>query len=206
MRRVLLARFGEVHLKGNNRPYFLRTLVNNVRKAVEDIGGHVWMAESRIYVANATDMDECAERVRKVFGIYSVSPAVEMEKDLEAIYAEAIRMMKGVTGTFKVMCKRSDKKFPLNSQELASKAGERILEAYPHLKVDVHKPQTEMWIEIRDHAHGQLFPKVVPPPFLVFLPYLVRPVQQIYQVQTRARADTGRGHGIAIDCICPFVD
>ena len=85
MRRVLLARFGEVHLKGSNRPYFLRTLVDNVRKAVEDIGGHVWMAESRIYVSNASDMDECAERVRKVFGIYSVSPAIEKEKDLDAI-------------------------------------------------------------------------------------------------------------------------
>ncbi len=153
MRKVLLARFGEVHLKGQNRPFFLRTLVDNVRKAVEDIGGHVWMAESRIYVSGAQDMDECLERVRKVFGIYSVSPAVEMEKDLDAIFEEAVRMMKGVTGTFKVMCKRSDKKFPLNSQELASKAGEKILEAYPHLKVDVHKPQTEMWIEIRDHAY-----------------------------------------------------
>ncbi|MBQ3079262.1 MAG: tRNA 4-thiouridine(8) synthase ThiI [Clostridia bacterium] len=153
MRRVLLARFGEVHLKGQNRPFFLRTLVDNVRKAVEGIGGHVWMAESRIYVSGAEDMDDCLERVRKVFGIYSVSPAVEMEKDLEKIYAQAIEMMKGVTGTFKVMCKRSDKKFPLNSQELASKAGERILDAYPHLKVDVHKPQTEMWIEIRDHAY-----------------------------------------------------
>ena len=92
MRRVLLARFGEVHLKGNNRPYFLRALVDNVRKAVEDIGGHVWMAESRIYVANATDMDECAERVRKVFGIYSVSPAIEMEKDLDAICRQAAEM------------------------------------------------------------------------------------------------------------------
>jgi len=135
MRRVLLARFGEVHLKGQNRPFFLRTLVDNVRKAVSDLGGHVWMAESRIYVADASDMDECAERVRKVFGIYSVSPAIEMEKDLEAIYAEAVRMMEGVTGTFKVMSRRSDKKFPLNSQELAAKAGERILEAHPQVLV-----------------------------------------------------------------------
>ncbi|MBE5791354.1 MAG: tRNA 4-thiouridine(8) synthase ThiI [Clostridia bacterium] len=153
MRRVLLARFGEVHLKGNNRPYFLRTLVDNVRKAVEDIGGHVWMAESRIYVANATDMDECAERVRKVFGIYSVSPAIEMEKDLDAICRQAAEMMKGMRGSFKVLCKRSDKKFPLNSQELAAKVGESILEVNDKLVVDVHNPEIKMKIDIRDHAY-----------------------------------------------------
>ncbi len=153
MRRVLLARFGEVHLKGNNRPYFLRALVDNVRKAVEDIGGHVWMAESRIYVANATDMDECAERVRKVFGIYSVSPAIEMEKDLDAICRQAAEMMKGMRGSFKVLCKRSDKKFPLNSQELAAKVGESILEVNDKLVVDVHNPEIKMKIDIRDHAY-----------------------------------------------------
>jgi len=153
MRRVLLARFGEVHLKGNNRPYFLRALVDNVRKAVEDIGGHVWMAESRIYVANATDMDECAERVRKVFGIYSVSPAIEMEKDLDAICRQAAEMMKGMRGSFKVLCKRSDKKFPLNSQELAAKVGESILAANDKLVVDVHNPEIRMKVDIRDHAY-----------------------------------------------------
>ena len=47
MRDVLLVRFGEVHLKGQNRPYFLRKLVSNVRRAVEDIGGHVWLADAR---------------------------------------------------------------------------------------------------------------------------------------------------------------
>lgn len=153
MRRVLLARFGEVHLKGSNRPYFLRTLVDNVRKAVEDIGGHVWMAESRIYVSNASDMDECAERVRKVFGIYSVSPAIEMEKNLDAICRQAAEMMKGMRGSFKVLCKRSDKKFPLNSQELAAKIGEAILEVNDKLVVDVHDPEIKMKVDIRDHAY-----------------------------------------------------
>ena len=153
MRRVLLARFGEVHLKGSNRPYFLRTLVDNVRKAVEEIGGHVWMAESRIYVSDASDMDECAERVRKVFGIYSVSPAIEMEKDLDAICRQAAEMMKGMRGSFKVLCKRSDKKFPLNSQELAAKVGESILAANDKLVVDVHNPEIRMKVDIRDHAY-----------------------------------------------------
>ena len=153
MRKVLLARFGEVHLKGQNRPYFMRMLVENVKKMVAPIGGHVWLSDSRIYVSDFEDMDECVSLVTKVFGIYSVSPAVEMEKNLDKIAEETVRWMDGVTGTFKVMCKRSDKRFPLNSQELAVELGGRILDAYPNLKVDVHHPQTEMWVEIRDHAY-----------------------------------------------------
>lgn len=153
MRDLLMVRFGEVHLKGLNRPYFMKMLVHNIRKKLEGSGARVWMAEGRMYVADAPDMKKCAEEVSKVFGVYSVSPAVEMEKDLDAICAKAAEMMQGVRGTFKVLCRRSDKRFPLNSQQLAIYAGEKILEKNPDLKVDVHKPQTEMWIEIRDHAY-----------------------------------------------------
>ena len=154
MRNVLLVRFGEVHLKGLNRPYFLKALVDNIKKTIAPIGGRVWLAESRIYVADAPDMDECIERVRRVFGVYSVSPAVEMDKDdPEAIFAEAVEMMKDMKGTFKVLCRRSDKRFPYNSQDLAAEAGARILDKNPNVRVDVHHPEIEMWIEIRDHAY-----------------------------------------------------
>ncbi len=153
MREVLLVRFGEVHLKGLNRPYFLKMLVNDIKKALADSGARVWLAEGRIYVADAEDMALCAERVSKVFGVYSVSPAIEMEKELEPILQQAAEMMKDVSGSFKVLCRRSDKRFPLNSQQLAVEAGARILAKNPSLTVDVHKPQTEMWIEIRDHAY-----------------------------------------------------
>lgn len=62
MRDVLLVRFGEVHLKGLNRPYFLRKLVDNIKRAVEPMGGHVWMSDSRIYVRDCPDMEACARR------------------------------------------------------------------------------------------------------------------------------------------------
>ena len=153
MRELLMVRFGEVHLKGLNRPYFLKMLVDDIKKALAGQGARVWLAEGRIYVADAPDMAACADRVSRVFGVYSVSPAIEMEKDLEAVCAKAAEMMQSVTGTFKVLCRRSDKRFPMNSQQLAMYAGEKILQKNPALKVDVHKPQTEMWIEIRDHAY-----------------------------------------------------
>ncbi len=153
MRNVLLARFGEVHLKGQNRPYFMRMLVDNVKKAVAADGGRVWLSDSRIYVSDFPSMDECIKKVCRVFGIYSVSPAIEMEKDPEAIFACAQKLMQNKTGTFKVLCKRSDKRFPYDSQSLAAEAGGRILDANPNLTVDVHKPQIEMCIEIRDNAY-----------------------------------------------------
>ena len=152
MRQLLMVRFGEVHLKGLNRPYFLRMLVEDIKKALDDESVRVHLADGRIYVSDFKDMEETADRVSKVFGVYSVSPAFECEKDLEQICVLAADMMKDVRGTFKVLCRRSDKRFPMNSQELAAYAGGRILEVNPGLTVDVHKPQTEMWIEIREKA------------------------------------------------------
>lgn len=153
MRDVLLVRYGEVFLKGANRPHFLKVLNDNVKKAVKPIGGRVWMSDSRIYVSDFDDLQECISRVTKVFGIYSVSPAVEMEKDLEAISQKAIEMMRDKEGSFKVFGRRSDKSFPLNSMEIGMEVGGRVLQSNPKLWVDVHKPQHRLNIEIRDNAY-----------------------------------------------------
>lgn len=153
MRDVLLVRYGEVFLKGANRPYFLRMLTENVKRAVKPIGGHVWLSDSRIYVSDFDDLQACIDRVTRVFGVYSVSPAVEMDKDFELISAQAVQMMRPYSGTFKVLGKRSDKKFPMNSMEIACELGGRILEANPNLRVDVHKPQHRLRVEIRDNAY-----------------------------------------------------
>ena len=131
MRDVLLVRFGEVHLKGLNRPYFLRKLVDNIKRAVEPMGGHVWMSDSRIYVRDCPDMEACARRVSRVFGVHSVSPAVEMEKDLQAICQQCAAMTKDLKGTFKVLARRSDKSFPLDSMALQREIGGKVLEGNP---------------------------------------------------------------------------
>lgn len=153
MRKVLLVRYGEVFLKGANRPHFLKMLTDNVKRAVKPIGGRVWLSDSRIYVSDVEDMDECVRRVRKVFGLYSVSPAIECEKDLDVIAEQCIEMMKGKRGSFKVYGKRSDKKFPMNSLEFAAELGGRILESNPHLTVDIHNPQHKLRVEIRDNCY-----------------------------------------------------
>ena len=153
MRDVLLVRYGEVFLKGANRPFFIKALTDNIKRAVKPMGGKVWFSDSRIYVSDFQDLQECIDRVTKVFGVYSVSPAVEMDKDFETIAAQCVKMMQPYSGTFKVMGKRSDKKFPLNSMEIACEIGGRVLESNPNLKVDVHKPQHRLMVEIRDNAY-----------------------------------------------------
>lgn len=152
MKQVLLVRFGEVHLKGQNRPFFMKKLTENVRKAVAPINGTVWMSDSRIYVSDA-DVQEAAERVRRVFGVYSVSPAWELPKDFEIIANKCVELASELSGTFKVLARRSDKRFPMTSMEINAEIGGRILDANPRLSVDVHKPQHEISVEIRDRAY-----------------------------------------------------
>lgn len=154
MRELLLVRYGEVFLKGQNRPFFLRKLVDHVKMAVREVNGHVWLSDGRIYVSDFTDLDECIRRVTRVFGVHSVSPAVEMDKDdFGAICEQAARMMQPLSGTFKVLARRSDKRYPMDSPEIMREAGGYILEHVPHLSVDVNHPDHEMMIEIRNHAY-----------------------------------------------------
>ena len=153
MQDVLLVRYGEVFLKGANRPHFLKALLDNVKRVVKPLGGHVWLSDSRIYVSDFTDLKACVDSMSRVFGVDSVSPAREMEKDFEVIAAECVKLMQGYSGTFKVFGKRSDKHFPMNSMEIAVEVGHRVLEANPNLSVDVHKPQHRLMVEIRDKAY-----------------------------------------------------
>ena len=153
MREVLLVRFGEVHLKGANRPYFLRMLTENVRHSVKDLGAKVWLADRRIYVAEIDDVMEAAEKVKKVFGVYSVSPAIETEKDIDQMGEACIKMMADKSGTFKVIGRRSDKKFPMQSNQIGAEMGHRVLESNPDLTVDVHEPEIKLHVEVRDMAY-----------------------------------------------------
>ena len=161
MRDVLLVKFSEIYLKGLNRPYFLRMLVDRVKKAVKAVEGHVWLSDSRVYVSDMTDTQEAIRRVTKVFGVHSVCRAVEMPKDdFHAICERAVEMMRGVRGTFKVAARRSDKRYPMDSPEINIKMGGYILERLPELTVDVHKPETTLSVEIRDFAY--LYTKAIP--------------------------------------------
>ena len=163
MREVLLVRFGEIYLKGQNRPYFLRMLVERIRNVVKPIGGHVWLSDSRVYVSDTEDMDETIRRVCKVFGVHSVSRAIEMDKtSFESICEVACELIANHKGTFKVASRRSDKRYPMDSPQLNREIGHYILTKYPHLEVDVHTPNLVLTVEIRDmvYLHTEPIPAV----------------------------------------------
>ena len=161
MRELLLVRYGEIFLKGQNRPVFMRALVKRVKRAVQDLGATVYLNDSRIFVTDYSDQDEAIRKVTKVFGVHSVCPAIEMPKeDFEAVAAQAVAMMADLKGTFKVSARRSDKRYPLDSPAINGQIGHRVLVANKNLSVDVKNPDHVMNVEIRDHAY--LYVKVVP--------------------------------------------
>ena len=107
MRQLLMVRYGEIYLKGLNRPYFMKALVKRVKQATKEFKANVWLHDARIFVSDMTDADACMERVRKVFGVHSVCPAIEMEKDdIDAIGRKAAEMMKWCRGCFMPRRKR----------------------------------------------------------------------------------------------------
>ena len=164
MRKLLMVRYGEIYLKGLNRPYFLRALVSRVREAARPFGGKVWLHDARVFVSDMKDPEGCMERVRKVFGVHSVCPAIEMEKDdFDGICQQAELMMRPLSGTFKVESRRADKHYFLDSPQINRQVGEYVLmRNEDHLKVDVHKPEHVLSIEIRDQAYlyCQVYPAV----------------------------------------------
>ncbi len=161
MRELLLVRYGEIFLKGQNRPVFMRALVKRVKRAVQDLGATVYLNDSRIFVTDYSDQDEAIRKVTKVFGVHSVCPAIEMPKeDFDAVAAQAVAMMADLKGTFKVTARRSDKRYPLDSPAINGQIGHRVLVANKNLSVDVKNPDHVMNVEIRDHAY--LYVKVIP--------------------------------------------
>ncbi|MBO4925891.1 MAG: tRNA 4-thiouridine(8) synthase ThiI [Clostridia bacterium] len=162
MRKLLMVRYGEIYLKGLNRPYFLRALVQRVREAAKPFGAQVWLHDARVFLSGMEDMEGCMQRVAKVFGVHSVAPAIEMDKDdFEGICRQADELMQGLSGTFKVEARRADKHYFLDSPQINAKVGEYVLmRNEDRLKVDVRHPEHVLSIEIRDQAY--LYCRVYP--------------------------------------------
>ena len=161
MQELILVRYGEIFLKGLNRPYFLRALVDKIRHALSPLGAEVTLKDGRILVRNASDPEAAMSRVTHVFGVHSACRAVEMDKgDFEALAAQAVHMMEDKSGSFRVESRRSDKLYPMDSPEISREIGARILKSNPRLHVELKHPDHTLNIEIRDTAF--LYSTVVP--------------------------------------------
>ncbi len=156
MEQMILAKCGEIVLKGLNRHQFDQMLMKNLKASLKDLGEFdLQMAQSTVYIRSldGADMDEVYAQVKRVFGFAAVCRAYCCEKNMEAISALAKECLGDALAdakTFKVEAKRSDKRFPLNSPEISREIGGVILSRFPRLKVDVHHPDVTVTVEVRD--------------------------------------------------------
>ncbi len=159
--KAFLIKYGEIGLKGKNRGRFEDALVTQMHFAIDPVGDFTIRKESGRIFAEAEgpyDYDEFVDALGHVFGISSFCPIVTVEeKDFEQIARMAVSYMEEMYDdknfTFKVMVRRGDKRFPMQSMEVAAAVGEKLLEAFPELSVDVHNPDIYLTIEIRDKVY-----------------------------------------------------
>ncbi len=157
MNEIILCKYGEIALKGLNRRYFENLLIKTLNYRLAPIGKfNVYASQSTIYVEpqEAVDMDAAFADMQKIFGIVSLSRYAVVEKDMTAIRETAAayladKLLPGMT--FKVEGKRSDKRFPLNSPQISAEVGGYLLEKLPGLRVDVHRPDRTVRVEIREN-------------------------------------------------------
>jgi len=156
-KEIILLKLGEIALKGLNRRAFEDVLIKNIRRRLRDAGEFdVYSRQSTVYVEpedGDADMDLAEERCGKVFGVVAYTRAGAAEKDLSKICEKAGEYLRETledARTFKVECKRSDKKFPYKSPEISAEVGGYLLEKYPHLRVNVHEPDVTVRVEVRE--------------------------------------------------------
>ena len=154
---IFIVRCGEVALKGMNKPYFEKMLVNRIKKLLKKFDNvEAYRHEGLIFVRadKKHDPEMIIGEISKVFGVASISPALECESELNSIGNAAVALMmdliekKGIK-TFKVDAKRADKNFPVKSPEIARIIGAKVLVGCKVLKVDVHNPDCVLFVDLR---------------------------------------------------------
>ena len=167
MKEILLCKQGELVLKGLNRKWFEDLLSRRLKECLKPYGNFkIWTSQSTTYVEptdDFADIEGAFEAALKVFGFVSVSRAVVCEKNIDDIKQKAAEYLpQYLEGkkSFKAEARRSDKKFPLTSPQLAAEVGGAILEVRPDLKVKMDDPEITVRIELREtnaYVHAGAF-------------------------------------------------
>ncbi len=165
MNSLLLVRYGEIALKGKNRPFFEKKLLRNIQDALQGLEPfEVLFQRGRYFIKiNADNLLSAQRRLQKVFGIVSVSPVSRSKLDLGEICQNALETIKenytpGMT--FKVNTRRANKNFPHPSPEVSSVVGAYLLKSGLNISVDVRRPETTIHIDIRG-KEAYLYSRVI---------------------------------------------
>lgn len=163
MNKIIMLRFGELFLKGNNRTEFEKKLFKNIKHKISCFENvTIVKSANRIFVQgfNEENENQLITVLSHVFGIVSLSVATEIETSVDNI-KEYIRKLSLKGKTFRVSVKRADKTFPFNSDKFASILGGIIL-SNNKISVDLHNPETEIVVEIRENGKTYIFDNKIP--------------------------------------------
>lgn len=164
---MLLLRFGELTLKGRNRNRFENTVLKHVKSVLRPFPAATIQKEyGRLYVViNGEDSESMIKELKKVFGLYSVSPVIVCPSELDAIVETSTSFLKQMPlkdgMTFKVSARRVWKKFPHSSHEMNHLVGAPLLQEFEQLKISMKDPELELRIEIRETG-TYIFCEVIP--------------------------------------------
>ncbi len=168
---AFLIKYAEIGVKGKNRYLFEEALVKQIKNALKRCEGRfeVTRTPGRVYVEALSefDFDETVDNLKTVFGISGICPVVHVEDEgFEKLGRDIVKYMDDVypekNFTFKVQTRRSRKNYPMNSMELNAELGGVILDAFPQLAVDVHKPDVLLNVEIREKIY--IYSETIPGP------------------------------------------
>ena len=171
MYQAFLIKYGEIAIKGKNRYKFENRLEQMLAYALKPVEGEfeIWKERGRIYVQakGEFDYDGALDAMTRVFGVVDVCPMMQVKDEGFAKLAEDVIHFIGEVypdrhRTFKVHARRARKDYPMDSMEINSELGARILEAYPEMKVDVHDPDIMLNLEIRSKIN--IYSEVIPGP------------------------------------------
>lgn len=168
---AFLIKYAEIGVKGKNRYIFEDALVQQIKYAVKRCEGEfkVYRTEGRIYVEALSefDFDEVVDNLKTVFGISGICPVIYVEDEgFEKLGEDILKYIGEVypekDKTFKVCARRARKNYPLTSMEINSEMGGVILDNCPEMRVDVHKPDIMLHIEIREKIY--IYSEIIPGP------------------------------------------
>ena len=152
MDKIILIKYGELSTKKDNRGFFIKKLYDNVKSKLSDLEVNIYKDRARMYIEFLDkDLDIIKSRINKIFGIHEYDIAYICKSDLDEIknlVLEAVK--KEEFNTFKVIVKRSDKSFEVNSSEMNNILGGVILKNINNISVDVHNPDLRVNVEIRE--------------------------------------------------------
>lgn len=152
MDRVILIKYGELSTKKGNRNFFINTLYNNVRSKLKNYDVKIHKDRARMYVTfKDSDLESIKGVVDKIFGIHMYHIAYVVDTNEESIKKNLLEVVsKEKFETFKIETKRSDKNFPIHSQDFNRVLGGLLLKNIDGIKVDVHNPDLWIKVEIRE--------------------------------------------------------